>query len=110
MNDSRVHRTVCPRNCYCTCGMLVTVCGGRITAIEGDPLNPATQGRVCLKGLSCARRIESADRLLHPLRRRPDGSFERVSWDAALDDISARFERLRMESGPQSVFYCEGSG
>ncbi len=51
----RTIRTVCPRNCYCTCGMLVTLDeGNRIVAIEGDPDNPATGGHVCLKGL-CVR-------------------------------------------------------
>ena len=47
-------RTVCPRNCYCTCGMLVTVRNGCIVDIEGDPRNPATEGKVCLKGISYA--------------------------------------------------------
>ena len=54
---ARTVRTVCPRNCYGTCGMLVTVDGDRVVRIEGDPKNPATGGHICLKGLSYARRI-----------------------------------------------------
>ncbi len=121
-------RTVCPRNCYCTCGMLVTVERGRITRIEGDPENPATAGHVCLKGISYARRVAtlrhaqdrpgraqrvewaSGDRLLYPMRRRTDGSFARVSWDEALGDIAARLERLGRERGPESVLYYDASG
>jgi anaerobic selenocysteine-containing dehydrogenase len=57
MSQRQVIRTACPRNCYCTFGMLVTVEGGRIVGIEGNPLNPATQGTVCLKGLSYAERV-----------------------------------------------------
>ncbi|HEY3384357.1 MAG TPA: molybdopterin-dependent oxidoreductase [Vicinamibacterales bacterium] len=105
-----VHRTVCPRNCYCTCGMLVTVDDGRMTRIEGDPLNPATGGHVCLKGLSYARRLTTAQRLLHPLRRTSGGDFERVTWTEALDDIAARLGRLRDRRGPESVLYYDGSG
>jgi anaerobic selenocysteine-containing dehydrogenase len=105
-----VHRTVCPRNCYCTCGMLVTVRDGSIIEIAGDPLNAATRGKVCLKGISYARRIAAPDRLLYPLRRGGNGAFERVSWDSALSDIAATLDRLRSESGPQSVCYYEGSG
>jgi len=111
MTVDGVFRTVCPRNCYCTCGMLVTVRSGRIVAIEGDPLNPATGGRVCLKGLSYAERVVSGDRLLTPLKRSPDGSgFDPVDWDSALEDICTRLERLRSKDGPSSVLYYEGSG
>ena len=120
-----VVRTVCPRNCYCTCGMVVTLEQGRITRIEGDPENPATAGHVCLKGISYARRVATlrqaqgrpghgrgatGDRLLHPLKRRPDGSFARVAWDEALSDIAARLGRVRAELGPESVLYYDASG
>jgi anaerobic selenocysteine-containing dehydrogenase/Fe-S-cluster-containing dehydrogenase component len=90
--------------------MVVTVEGGRITRIEGDPENPATAGHVCLKGISYARRVATGDRLLHPLKRQPDGSFARVSWDEALGDIASRLERLRRQLGPESVLYYDASG
>jgi len=102
-------RTVCPRNCYCTCGMLVTVDGGRITRIEGDPANPATGGHVCLKGLSYARRVAADDRLLWPLKRAASG-FERIGWPEAIDGISAALERVRRAHGPAAALYYEGSG
>ena len=110
MATPRTIRTVCPRNCYCTCGMLVTVEDGRITNIEGDPLNPATGGHVCLKGISYARRQSADERILTPLRRTSAGSFERVSWDSALTDIAERLDRLRRRDGPESVLYYEASG
>ena len=106
----RTVRTVCPRNCYCTCGMLVTVEGGRIVRIEGDPKNPATGGHVCLKGLSYARRISTDQRILTPLRRTRGGTFERVAWEAALTDIAERLDRLRRELGPEAILYYEASG
>lgn len=111
MESTRFHRTVCPRNCYCTCGMLVGVRDGRIVSIEGDPLNPATRGKVCLKGISYARRISAADRLMSPLRRRGEQhEFESVRWEEALDEIAERLERQRSTPGPRSVLYYEGSG
>ena len=109
-DGTTVVRTVCPRNCYCTCGMVVTLEGGRITRIEGDPENPATAGHVCLKGISYARRVTTGDRLLHPMRRQPNGSFARVSWDEALADIASRLERLGRDHGPESVLYYDASG
>jgi anaerobic selenocysteine-containing dehydrogenase/Fe-S-cluster-containing dehydrogenase component len=107
---ARTFRTVCPRNCYCTCGMLVTLDAGRITRIEGDPDNAATGGHVCLKGISYARRVTSPDRLLHPLKRTSAGAFVRVPWDEAEADIAARLEKLRRDRGPQSVLYYDASG
>jgi anaerobic selenocysteine-containing dehydrogenase/Fe-S-cluster-containing dehydrogenase component len=109
-DGTTVVRTVCPRNCYCTCGMVVTLEDGRITRIEGDPENSATAGHVCLKGISYARRMTTDDRLLHPMKRQPDGSFARVSWDEALSDIASRLERLRRDHGPESVLYYDASG
>jgi len=111
MTPEKTFRTVCPRNCYSTCGMLVSVRDGRITRIEGDPKNPATQGHVCLKGLAYARRVVAPDRILRPQRRKAaGGGFEPVSWDEALDDISARLQAIRQHRGPESVLYYEGSG
>jgi anaerobic selenocysteine-containing dehydrogenase/Fe-S-cluster-containing dehydrogenase component len=108
--DVVVARTVCPRNCYCTCGMVVTHESGRITRIDGDPQNAATMGHVCLKGISYARRVTTDARLLHPLKRGRDGSFERVSWEEALGDISSRLDAARRSHGPESVLYYEASG
>jgi anaerobic selenocysteine-containing dehydrogenase len=103
-------RTVCPRNCYCTCGMLVTVDGDRIVEIQGDPQNAATEGTVCLKGLSYVQRARSQDRLVTPLRRNAQGGFDPVSWDDALTEIASRLQSIREESGPQAALYYEGSG
>jgi anaerobic selenocysteine-containing dehydrogenase len=108
----RTIRTVCPRNCYCTCGMLVTLDErDQIVRIEGDPANPATDGHVCLKGLSYARRIGYRDRLLTPMRRRRDGAgFDPITWDEALGAITEQLTHIRETHGPSSVLYYEGSG
>ena len=108
----RTVRTVCPRNCYGTCGLLVSLDEqGRIVRIEGDPDNPATAGHVCLKGLAYARRQTAPDRLLTPLRRRAGGrGFEQVTWDLALDEIATRLGAVRDAHGPAAALYYEGSG
>jgi len=106
----RTVRTVCPRNCYCTCGMLVTVEGDRILEITGDPENPATQGTVCLKGLSYAQRAFHPHRLTSPMRRNSLGGFDSISWDEALDEIASRLHTICEESGPMAVLHYEGSG
>jgi anaerobic selenocysteine-containing dehydrogenase len=105
-----VFTTACPRNCYSTCSLRVEVEDGRLRRIEAHPGNRATPEGPCLKGLSYVERVTAPDRILHPLRRTSDGSFTRVSWDAALDEIAARLDELRRGPGPQSVLYYKASG
>jgi anaerobic selenocysteine-containing dehydrogenase len=102
--------TACPRNCYSTCGLLVTVEDGRIRRIEPVPDNRATATGACLKGLSYIERVYARDRLLHPVRRTAAGGFARVSWDEALDEIAGRLAAIRGAHGPQAVLFYAASG
>ena len=105
-----VFTTACPRNCYSTCTMRVTVAGGRLTAVDPHPGNRATAEGPCLKGLSYVERQHHPDRLLYPRRRRPDGSFGRIGWDEALDEIAQRLAAVREAHGPRAVLHYAGSG
>ena len=105
-----VFSTACPRNCYSTCALRVTVEDGRVTAIDPHPGNLATPEGACLKGLSYLERVYSPDRILHPLRRLPSGGFERVSWEAALGLIAEKLLTAKAKHGPQSVLYYSASG
>jgi anaerobic selenocysteine-containing dehydrogenase len=90
--------------------MLVTVEEDRIVEIQGDPENPATQGTVCLKGLSYAQRARHEDRLTSPLRKNPAGRFDPVPWEEALEEIAYRMKAIRDKAGPLSLLHYEGSG
>lgn len=105
-----VFTTACPRNCYSTCSFRVRVEDGELRSIEAHPGNRATPEGPCLKGLSYVERVASPDRILHPLRRQPDGSFGRISWDEALDEIARRLSEVRERHGPQAVLYYKASG
>ena len=103
--------TACPRNCYSTCAMTVEVEDGRLRRIDAHAGNLATPAGPCLKGLSYVERVYSPDRILYPLRRRPQtGAFDRISWDAALDEIAERLVRYRRDPGPQSLLFYSASG
>ncbi len=105
-----VHTTACPRNCFSTCGMRVTVEEGKLRLLESHPENRATSEGLCLKGQSYIERVYSADRVLYPLRRATDGSFERISWEEALGVIAERLGAIRDQYGPRSVLFYSGSG
>ena len=109
--DTRTFTTACPRNCYSTCGLRVTVEDGRVRRIEPHPGNLATPHGACLKGLSYIEREYSSERVLYPLRRDArTGGFQRMSWDEALDEIAARLTSVRERYGPQAVLYYAASG
>lgn len=79
------------RICEASCGLIATLdADGRLERLRPDPDHPLSRGFACPKGIAMTDVQNDPDRVLHPLRRREDGSFERVSWDEALDDIGAR--------------------
>jgi molybdopterin guanine dinucleotide-containing S/N-oxide reductase-like protein len=112
----RIVHTVCSHDCPDSCAVLVTVNGeGRAVKVEGDPSQPVTQGFLCGKVAKYLDRVYAPDRILFPLKRRQDAqkgplprgceheSFERVSWDEALDGIAAKLKEIADRHGPESI-------
>ena len=105
-DTTKIVRGACPHDCPDTCAMLITVENDRIVEVRGDPDHPFTRGALCVKVDDYHHRTYSPDRILHPLRRvgaKGSGRFERISWDAALDEIAGRFEQIVAEQGPQAI-------
>jgi anaerobic selenocysteine-containing dehydrogenase len=106
-SDTRVVRGGCPHDCPDACATLTTVEGGRATRIAGDPEHPFTNGFLCAKVNRYLERTYHRERLLYPLRRagrKGSGSFVRVSWDEAIDEIAERLGAIAAsEDGPQSI-------
>ena len=100
--DGRDLPTVCVL-CSHNCGVRVTVEDGEIVGVRGDEENPITRGYICNKAVTIGRYAHHGQRVEHPLRRRPDGSFERISWETAIEEIGARLAALRNEHGPRSL-------
>ncbi len=105
-----VFTTACPRNCYSTCSMQVSVHNGRLKMIEPHPENLATPEGVCLKGLSYVERVYSPDRILHPLLKKRSDDFEQISWKSALDILTTKLKHFKESFGPQSILFYSGSG
>lgn len=105
-------RSGCPRDCYGGCSVILTVENDRIVNIEGDPLNKATQGYICLKGKSYIEKNYGDKRLKFPLKRvgeRGEGRFIRVSWEEAIEEISKKLVYYQ-HVNPKSVMFYKGSG
>src|SRR5262245_29059110 len=97
MPKSSLARSVCPLDCPDTCAMVVTVEDDRAVALAGNPEHSYTRGFLCHKVAHYLDIVYHRDRLQHPLRRvgsKGAGRFERISWDAALDEIAERFRDI----------------
>lgn len=96
----------CPHDCPDTCSMHVTVQDGKVTGVAGNPDHPFTRGRLCTKTQHYEERVYHPGRVLHPMRRvgaKGEGRFERISWDAALDEIGQRWKQIIAERGPTAI-------
>ncbi len=107
----RAVKTACPHDCPDTCSMLATVetlaDGTRqLLGVAGNPENPYTRGNLCRKVAHYEERVYSPDRLLYPMRRtgrKGEGRFERISWEEAIGEITARWKAIIAESGPEAI-------
>ncbi len=96
----------CPHDCPDTCSMLVKVAQGRVTAVQGNPAHPFTQGRLCAKTSHYQERVYHPERLLYPMRRsgpKGSGAFERIGWDEALATIGERWRAIIKTDGPTAI-------
>src|SRR5438309_1845912 len=103
----------CPHDCPDACGVQITVEDGRATKIQGDARHPVTRGFLCAKVTKYLDRVYSPGRLLYPMRRKKNVAkgagaknaedFERITWDAALDEIYERLSRVGREFGPEAI-------
>ncbi len=103
-----IHKTGCVL-CAQNCGLEVEVENNRIVRVKGDKSNVKSEGYVCRKGMNIANHQHNADRLKYPLKRVGD-SFERISWEQAIDEIGAKLREIVDKYGPRSFAYMGGGG
>lgn len=98
-------------NCSTVCGMIAKVEDGRIHKLEGNPNDPNSRGKLCAKGQAAINMVEDPDRILYPMRRtgpRGTGKWETITWEAAVEEISARLRRLRQRNQPEKFVFLYG--
>lgn len=105
----RTEPSVC-RLCSGFCGVLVDIDDdGRLARVRGDHDNPLSRGFACYRGLQAPQIHQSPERILNPLRRKEDGTFERVSLEAALTEIGDRLAGILAKHPPRSVGAFRGT-
>ncbi len=123
LTDVKETTNIC---CYCSggCGTICSTRNGELINLEGDPDHPVNVGGLCPKGAAMwgLRNIVTPkrksqlhpDRVLTPLVRRPGSkTWEKISWDEAIDAIAKRIKKTRDASFVESedgitVNRCDG--
>jgi formate dehydrogenase alpha subunit len=93
--------TTCP---YCGVGCQIEVWAKnneivRVNGLEGVLPN---DGRLCVKGRFGYQYANSKKRLTHPMIKR-NGTFEKVSWDEALDYVALKFNEIKQKYGNKAL-------
>jgi anaerobic selenocysteine-containing dehydrogenase len=99
--------------CECNCGVEIQTGGEdgrRFLRVRGDKAHPISQGYACEKPSRLDRYQNHRDRVTSPLRRRPDGSFEKIDWDTAIAEVAQKLAAIRDEHGGERIFYYGGGG
>jgi anaerobic selenocysteine-containing dehydrogenase len=108
------YASVCTFDCPDTCSLTVSVDEGRVVKVRGSNAAPYTAGVICNKvARDMGDFVHGPQRLLHPLRRtgtKGSAQFERISWDAALDEIHERVRDIIGRWGPEAVMPLNYAG
>ncbi len=116
-SEERIVRVGCPaHNCGGRCLLIAHINDGIITHLETDDRPDSLadpQLRACVRGRSYLRRQYHPDRLKYPLKRvgkRGEGTFERISWEEALDTVAGEMQRIKEIYGNSALFIPYGTG
>ena len=96
-----VRRTVCS-HCSVGCACDAVVENG--VWVRQEPVfdSPINLGAHCAKGAALREHGHGEYRLRYPMKL-VDGKYQRIGWDQALDEITAKIKELRQASGPDAV-------
>jgi len=98
------YATTC-RECPAGCGVLAKNREGRVIKVEGNPLHPVNQGKLCARGQAAVQGIYNPDRIRGPMRKNSRGQFEPISWEQAEALFVEKLQQLKKTgTGSQAVF------
>lgn len=98
------------RSCNGYCPIDVTIDEGKVVEVRGNFRAPVYHGFICPKGRSLTQLHNNPDRLLHSLKKMPDGSFEPISTERLVAEVSDRVGAMIRDFGPRSIATYLGGG
>ncbi|PKO68912.1 MAG: formate dehydrogenase [Betaproteobacteria bacterium HGW-Betaproteobacteria-16] len=102
-----VKRTVCT---HCSVGCATDAIVENGVWVRQEPVfdSPINLGAHCAKGAALREHGHGEYRLRYPMKL-VNGKYQRISWDTALEEITAKMKELREASGPDSVYFVGSS-
>src|SRR5256884_298676 len=88
------YATTC-RECAAGCGLQAKVREGRVIKLEGNPESPINQGRLCSRGQAGLQGLYNPDRVTDPMARGPNGEWQKLSWEDAINRLQAKVKEAR---------------
>ncbi|NTU89872.1 MAG: molybdopterin-dependent oxidoreductase, partial [Actinobacteria bacterium] len=100
--------------CHDSCGVLYYTKDGKLEKVEGDPLDPCANGKLCMRCLDLDEAANYPERPKYPMKRageRGENKWERISWDEAFVLIEEYLAKLEADGyGRESIFVNHGTG
>jgi formate dehydrogenase major subunit len=96
-------RTNICTHCSVGCTVKAEVQNGVWVGQEPAFASPINRGTHCAKGASVRELVHGDRRLKYPMKK-VGGTWERISWDQALTEISDKLTEIRGRSGADSVY------
>ncbi len=96
--------------CSLNCGIEVKVKDRHFVKIRGDKEHPVSEGYLCQKAARLDHYQNHLRRVMHPLKRQADGSFEQIDWDTAVTEIAAKINSIKNEHSATAFAYYGGGG
>ena len=88
--------------CPAGCGISVRTREGRAKKIEGNPMHPVNQGRLCALGQAGLQVLYNPDRLIAPMLQHGDrgsDNFMQITWEDGLSRVAEHLAKARDSDG-----------
>jgi formate dehydrogenase major subunit len=105
--QTEIRRSICT-HCSVGCGVIAEIQNGVWVGQEPDYDSPINLGAHCPKGASVRDKGFGFKRVKYPMKL-VNGTWTRLSWDKAVNEIGDRLLKIREESGPDAFFVCGSS-
>jgi anaerobic selenocysteine-containing dehydrogenase/Fe-S-cluster-containing dehydrogenase component len=89
------------RECPAGCGLLAKNREGRVVKVEGNPLHPVNQGKLCIRGQAAVQAVYNPDRIMKPRLKSKDG-WQEVTFEHAFQLFSRQITQASAK-GPNRV-------